>query len=198
MRGFTEQERDYIRQQLLEKGKELFSVHGLKKTSIKDLTESVGIAQGSFYLFFQSKEELYFRILEKEEEQMKESLLHHLSKPETPEDFASFLLKGIDLIQGNSFIQRLYFEGDMELLVRKLPAETIASHIQKDNNLLMPLLYSWGFSGFDEQTISGAIRAFFLMTLHRKEIGENHYEKTIRFLAEAISNQIFKGVNSND
>ncbi|MFE8701949.1 TetR/AcrR family transcriptional regulator [Cytobacillus sp. FJAT-54145] len=192
MRGFTEQEKQTIYQGLIQKGRDLFSTLGLKKTSIKDLTEAVGIAQGSFYLFFQSKEELYFRILENEEESIKKELLKHISIPMTADDFTQFLLKGLELISEHVLIRRLYFEGELEFVVRKLPKEIVETHIKGDNDLLLPLLHGLGIGKGQEQIISGAIRAFFLMSLHKKEIGERDYDGTIVFLAKAISNQIFK------
>ncbi|WP_181444425.1 TetR/AcrR family transcriptional regulator [Bacillus sp. 03113] len=193
MRGFTEQEKATIHLQLLEKGRELFSSLGLKKTSIKDLTEGVGIAQGSFYLFFQSKEELYFRILEAEEEAIKESLLNYLSASMTVEDIKVFLIKGIQLIKENSLIQRLYFEGEYEKMVRKLPKEIVEAHIQQDNDLLEPLLEHWGIQKKENRlVISGAIRAYFTMSIHEKEIGKEQYNQVLEFMAEAIAVQLIK------
>ncbi|MGB9202198.1 TetR/AcrR family transcriptional regulator, partial [Methanobacterium sp.] len=64
---FTDKEKEIIRKTLISQGKILFSKYGLKKTSITELTNIAGIAQGTFYNFFESKEELYFEILEQEE-----------------------------------------------------------------------------------------------------------------------------------
>ena len=72
-RGFTERERDIIRNDLIETGRELFGTYGLKKTSIEDLTTGVGIAQGSFYTFFKSKEELYLEVIDREGELIKQN-----------------------------------------------------------------------------------------------------------------------------
>ena len=36
----------------------------MKKTSVDQLTKAVGIAKGSFYKFFESKEMLFFAVLE--------------------------------------------------------------------------------------------------------------------------------------
>ena len=37
---------------------------GMKKTSVDQLTKAVGIAKGSFYKFYESKEMLFFAVLE--------------------------------------------------------------------------------------------------------------------------------------
>src|SRR5690625_5412597 len=65
-----------IRNSLIEQGKFLFSKYGFQKTSIREITKDVGIAQGTFYSFFKSKEELYFVILESEEKGIREQLFN--------------------------------------------------------------------------------------------------------------------------
>lgn len=52
---FTEQEREWIKHKLLTEGRRCFEVHGIKKTSVEELTKAAGIAQGSFYMFFDRK-----------------------------------------------------------------------------------------------------------------------------------------------
>jgi AcrR family transcriptional regulator len=58
-KAFSEHEKDIIRAQMREKGKDLFEKQGLKKTSVDELTAAVGISKGAFYLFYESKEELF-------------------------------------------------------------------------------------------------------------------------------------------
>lgn len=194
MRGFTNQEKIHIKEILLKEGKKSITNFGFKKTSIKELTDAAGIAQGSFYLFFQSKEELYFRLLEEEEEVIKSALMQDLSPPKTPKEFSAFLLKGIKLVQESRLIKQMYFEGDYERIVRKLPPEMIAAHIQEDHDLLLPLLKAWRLDQhIPSETLNGALRAFFIMALHSKEIGEEHYQQTLTFLAEAIALRLFQG-----
>jgi AcrR family transcriptional regulator len=202
MKGFSEQERLTILDTLMKSGRELFSTLGLRKTGIRELTAATNIAQGSFYLFFQSKEELLFRILEEEERAIKDTLLKKFpfSTIDSPSRFSEFLLFGLDLIDKNTIIQRLYFQGEFELLVRKLPPQVLEEHIQQDQDLLSVFLEHWKKLGFlqavDEKVVGAAIRSFFLLSIHKKEIGEGIYSETVRFMAEAVSNQLFGGMKT--
>src|SRR5690625_3029919 len=67
--------KQYMNDLLIEHGKELFRKYGLKKTTISDITKKVGIATGTFYNYYESKEELYFDILEQEEAIIKQQFL---------------------------------------------------------------------------------------------------------------------------
>jgi len=62
-RAFTDAERERIRERLLAVGRELFSRYGLRKTTVEEITRAAGIAKGTFYLFFPSKEALYAEVL---------------------------------------------------------------------------------------------------------------------------------------
>jgi AcrR family transcriptional regulator len=64
MPRFSENERDKIHNKLLAEGERLFARYGLKKATIDDLAESVGIAKASFYKFYENKEYLYLDIVQ--------------------------------------------------------------------------------------------------------------------------------------
>ena len=59
----TEQDKAMQREKLLAKGRELFAVHGVHKTSIEDITNAANMAKGSFYQHFKSKEALFFELI---------------------------------------------------------------------------------------------------------------------------------------
>ena len=69
-KGFTIEEKKIIKNNLIEKGAEFFGIYGLKKTNVEDITNAVGIAKGSFYSFYNSKEELFLDVLTQAEEKM--------------------------------------------------------------------------------------------------------------------------------
>ena len=74
-RAFTAVERDTIRESLMEAGRACFLRYGLKKTTIEDLTKPVGISKASFYLFFDSKDDLYVELFLQEIPAMTDRLL---------------------------------------------------------------------------------------------------------------------------
>ncbi|MCL2391100.1 MAG: TetR/AcrR family transcriptional regulator [Oscillospiraceae bacterium] len=63
MPKFNDTERAIIQEALLTKGEQLFIRYGLKKVTVDDLVNEAGIAKGSFYAFYKSKEHLYTEIL---------------------------------------------------------------------------------------------------------------------------------------
>ena len=52
------------KQSFLEAGEDLFSLRGYKDVSIDDITSHLGVATGSFYSYFRTKEGFYSEILD--------------------------------------------------------------------------------------------------------------------------------------
>lgn len=61
-KAFTEEERSKIKEKIMEAALDLFHDKGTKALSIRELTKRAGIAQGSFYNFWQDKEALILEL----------------------------------------------------------------------------------------------------------------------------------------
>jgi AcrR family transcriptional regulator len=71
------------RRQLLRAGRKLFSERGLYESRIEDLTESAGIAKGTLYLYFRSKEELIQAVTVAGYEELREHVRSRLGRSRT-------------------------------------------------------------------------------------------------------------------
>ncbi|HWP95457.1 MAG TPA: TetR/AcrR family transcriptional regulator [Syntrophomonadaceae bacterium] len=192
-KGFNEREKVLIKDALIEKGRLLFGGYGLKKTGIADLTGAVGIAQGSFYNFYESKEALYFEILELEEQALKAALFLVLTPYENrPREYLKMLLRSaLEMLENYPLMTQLYLEDSMRILVRKLPAEKLEKHFNKDHADLLPFIEKWQAQGIlrkeKPEAITGLLRSLILLSLHKKTIGEAVYEDTITLFIDLIS-----------
>lgn len=192
-RKFSDHEKERIRERLVKAGKQCFGLYGLKKTSIEQLTKAAGIAQGTFYLFFPSKEELYFELLELEEERVRRQLLEETEESGRmdKEKLVRFLRKSLTVIGENPFFRQLYEEDVMEQLVRKLPPEKLAAHFDKDADVAMPFVRRWQEEGWltsqRPEIIVSLIRSLILLTLQKRMIGEEVFDETMELLIQLIA-----------
>lgn len=62
-RALTEQEKDLQSQKLMTKARELVLAHGVRRVSVDDIVQAAGIAKGSFYHYFSSKEDLLLQLV---------------------------------------------------------------------------------------------------------------------------------------
>jgi AcrR family transcriptional regulator len=64
-----------IKELIIKKAGELFGKFGLSKTTLEDIAKEVGMAKSSLYYYFNSKEQIFSAVLEKETEIFKQRLL---------------------------------------------------------------------------------------------------------------------------
>ena len=68
-KSYSNSEREYIIKKLKQEAEYCLTQYGVKKTSVDELVKRVSIPKGTFYLFYRSKELLFFDVfLEKHNE----------------------------------------------------------------------------------------------------------------------------------
>lgn len=190
-RSFTEHERESIRQLLYEKGKEFIKTYGVKKTSIADITNAAGVAKGTFYLFFRSKEEFFFDLFEQEEARVKAKYLDIMSSKENIEETLRKSLKG-ELISNDSFLYMLKKQ-DIDYLMRGLPSERTEKHILSDDDAITIMMQKAGIdqSVCDPRVLSNLTRLLFLLPYSEDIINQDVYIQTGEVLIDAIIHYAF-------
>lgn len=129
--AFTEEESKRIRQELILAGIRLSKELGMQKMSVEKLTAAVGIAKGSFYLFFGSKEDFILEVAAYASEETQKMLLKKLngrtqmSAHEFMEFFNEYLHSDLDLMNGltvsdfywlkNHIKKQVLFDPDMQI-----------------------------------------------------------------------------------
>ncbi|WP_164491813.1 TetR/AcrR family transcriptional regulator [Staphylospora marina] len=199
MRAFTREEKERIHRKLLEAGRELFGRYGFRKTSVAELTREAGISQGAFYLFFPSKELLWFAVLEREEEEIKQTLMEKTENSRLGGKalVEHLLMTGLRLVGENPVLRRVYEDEEWERMFRKLPPEVLEEHQKKDEDLMIRILREWAGRGVmireKPEVAAGVLRAFFMLNLHRREIGEEVADEVIRNMASWIAAGLVEG-----
>ena len=198
-KAFAEHEKAIIRQQLREKGEKLFVLHGLKKTSVDDLVQAVGISKGAFYLFYASKEELLLEILEHIEVELQTSVLTYATRTDhnarslVRELLHHFLLKWDAYPLLKHFDQEAYM-----LLARKVPADRLQRHAERDTAFIVHFAAKLEREGIPmkapPQVVANLIKSLFFVNLHRDDLGEAAYGETMAVLVDLVAGYVTEGV----
>lgn len=193
-RGFSQQEKEAIRSQLLEQGRRFLTTYGLKKTSVEELTTAVGISKGAFYLFFPSKEELFFTIFEQWEAEYQAELLRSASGASgTPrERLERFFQQAFTTWRTSPLFQH-FGRDEFAYLARALPPERLEAAQNADERFAERLLAVWRERGivvpYTPQEFTGLMRALFFVSLHADDIGAV-YPATIATLINLLAGHI--------
>ena len=144
MKGFSDSERDRIREGLIKTGREQFSAFGHDRTRISDLTDEVDIATSTFYQFFDSKEALYLKILGREQSRMADELEELL---EAAVDLRSEVLAGIEYffkeLETNPLYYRLIVEEDIRPLHTEASEAGLKAYYEEQFRMFKPHAERW-------------------------------------------------------
>ena len=194
-KAFSRHEKEMIRTQMRAKGKTLFEKHGLKKTSVDELTEAAGISKGAFYLFYESKEELFLEILEELEQEIQAKILEFTLKPKAnTKKNVSDLLKALLLTRDTYPLLKNLGKSEFEYLVRKVPPEWVMKHANKDEEFINQFITKIKQEGVaikpSPRVVSNLIKSLFFVSLYLEELGDEAYKETMDVMIEMVAGYI--------
>ncbi len=204
MPTFTDEKRAQVRESLREAGRELFVRYGVRKTTISELTESAGIGTGTFYRFYDSKEDLYVDILEQYNEALIPRLLREsVETYDDPEQAIAALLNvTLDEFESNPLLQRILAENEVDHLRNSVSDEKLQEERTHSMGFFLPYITDWYDKGKvvgpDPETVAETIRAVSRIALQKEQIGEKRYPKVRDTLVAAVASGLTRGGDSSE
>ena len=184
--AFTEEESKRIRQELILAGIRLSKELGVQKMSVEKLTAAVGIAKGSFYLFFGSKEDFILEVAAYASEETQKMLLKKLNgrtqmlAHEFMEFFNEYLHSDLDLMNGltvsdfywlkNHIKKQVLFDPDMQIKTAQFWLSLI-SDVRE---------------GVDTGTFVNLIKSIYAIREHSDTMVTASLENSVRILLHTI------------
>ena len=172
--AFTDFETEQLRKALLKETRHCAVTLGMKKTSVDQLTRAVGIAKGSFYKFYESKEMLFFAVLEGIHSELYEVADRALSENvglSQSERAAKATLAVCRRLSDTG--DMVFIENDAKLLLQRLPDEVKNVHYHDDEAHIRQLLEKYDLVPKRGASLAAAtVRGLILTVSHREQIGE--------------------------
>lgn len=192
-RAHTPAERERIRERLLQAGREGFGRVGLAKITIAELAREAGIGKGSFYQFFDSKEELFLAVQEQQEAAFKATLARELDRAASGRDAVrTLLLVTATRLDEHPFLRQLLDPQTIAALTLRVAPERLAAHRQEDREYFVGLLRSWKRRGWlrrevDPELAFDVLTAIFAISLQRELLGEDVVQRAVGELAQSVA-----------
>ena len=184
--AFTDEELEHIRSALIQAGIRLSKELGLQKMSVEKLTAAVGIAKGSFYMFFGSKEDFILEVAEYTGAQTQKMLLSRLngrrkmSAHEFMEFFSEYLHSDFDLMNGLTVEDFFWLKKHIKKQVLFDPDEQI-----KIAELWLSLINDVR-PGVDAGTFVNLIKSIFAIREHGDTMVKASMESSVQVLLRTI------------
>lgn len=196
MSGFTEEERERIREQLIEIGRELLLQYGPKKTTVADITEPTGIAKPTFYQFFDAKSDLYLVILQRELNEYMENVRSELVAVDDPrEKLERFFWCYVEFGEENPFIQQTVIQGNYQEILHNVSPDQLAELQRRELAEFVPIIEDiqarsdGPITEMEPLTVLGIMGGSVgLLMLHKDEYGE--YEQELDGIEEGYYDHV--------
>ena len=191
--AFTEEQNETIRRDLIREARCCGVTVGMRKTSVEQMTEAVGISKGSFYKFFDSKELLFFAVLEDIHTECfaaaQKSLQENAAIDPASRTAAAILAACRWLSETKAFV---FIENDAEFLLHRLPEEVKTAHYHDDETHIRQLLEKYDLVPNRGISLAAAtVRGLILTVSHKEQIGEL-YPQVLETLVYGACRELFK------
>ncbi|MFT7582735.1 MAG: AcrR family transcriptional regulator [Myxococcota bacterium] len=176
--AYTSKERQTVLERLREAGRARFSHFGITKTTVSELTRDAGIAKGTFYKFFASKEALYIDVIHGLEGAFRQQLLDETDalKHDPSAMLRRFFALQLEIIDANPLLAPMTDPEQLHALFRKLPPEVLAPEQTRDAEFLGGLWGGWVADGLvvsvDFALIAGLCHALLGIRHERPYMGD--------------------------
>ena len=191
--AFTAYEIEQLRKALLKATRRCAVTLGMKKTSVDQLTKAVGIAKGSFYKFYESKEMLFFAVLEGIHAELYEVADRALCESDglPPSERAAKAVLAVCRRLSDTG-DMVFIENDAKLLLQRLPEDIKNVHYHDDEMHIRLLLEKYDFVPRCGTSLASAtVRGLILTVSHKEQIGEL-YPQVLETLVCGACRELFE------
>lgn len=188
--AFTAEERAVLTQQLLENARRFVREQSARKITVEQLTASVGISKGAFYLFYPSKEHLFYALLRQMHGELYGPAMQLLAQPEgTPaQQLTRAILEGCRALDASG-LQRFWQE-DAPAILAAIPPEQRQAQQEQERAVFRQFLVQNGAAAVPETLAMNALRSLILTVHLRDRLGPD-YPQVLLWMAEGICRRIF-------
>tara|TARA_B100000965_G_C19472784_1_gene704875 strand:+ start:100 stop:681 length:582 start_codon:yes stop_codon:yes gene_type:complete len=188
---FTEQDKENLRKRLFKVGFERIKKYGFKKTRIDEIASDAGIAKGTFYNFFESKEQFFFKMMKfNRDNNRKKAEKFFLHGNPTRENTREFFLK--KYLEGD--ISVAYIErDDLALIFRKNPnsLEEVKTEALDFMDKIFDSIKDKSPNA-ERDVIVNMMNIIADYVANKERYFENTFETTVTILVDSMVNYIFE------
>lgn len=172
--------------------KEIFSLKGFKNTNISDITKKAGIAVGTFYNYYPSKEKLFMDIYNDENIKLKKDLMQSINAEDDPLTIIKTILPlNLEGMRANPILREWYNKDVFAKIERTFREENGMQAVDFLHDGFVEVIRQWQIQGkirsdIDSKMIMMIFAAIINVDTHKEEIGLEYFPQLMEYLTEFI------------
>ena len=176
---------------IFEAGRELFQQKGFKDINVSDITKKAGVGVGTFYNYFESKEQLFLEIFIDENSRVKRAIVSSLNLNDAPAKITREYMQQSMIIMGNNLILKEWYKKDIARELHAYFNEHGGGDVSFVRSVFVELLEKWqSEKSIREDIDAGAILSVFDMLVyldnHQDDVEVPDFLGAMRLLGEFI------------
>ena len=185
-------------------GKEIFEKKGFKDTNVAEIMKQAGMATGTFYSYYNSKDKLFMEIYNDENAKLKRRILASLNMEAEPIlVMKEMMMKNLQGMQENPILREWYNRDVFQKLEKGFREEDGAERVGFLYDSFVEVVRKWQNEGKMRSDISAEmIMAIFAALVnvdtHKEEIGLEYFPQVIEYLAEFTMKGLMINENKNE
>jgi AcrR family transcriptional regulator len=172
--------------------KELFRTKGFKDTNISEITKKAGMAVGTFYNYYSSKEKLFMDIFLEENTKLKKDCLESLDLTQSPLTVVrQIITMNAAGINDSPILREWYNKSVFEKIERVFREENGVEAVHFVYDSFLELVTLWQAQGkmrkdIDSKMIMMLFAAIITVDTHKEEIGLDYFPELPELLTELV------------
>jgi len=177
---------------ILRCGRELFKTKGFKDTNISEITKMAGIATGTFYKYYPSKEKLFMDIFLEENAKLKNQCLQSLDLTKIPLEIVEQMLsQNAAGMNQNPILREWYNKSVFDKVEKLYMEENGLQAVDFLYDIFLELVKEWQVQGkirkdIDSKMIMMIFAAVINVDTHKEEIGFEYFPQLLELMTKLI------------
>jgi AcrR family transcriptional regulator len=181
-----------IKARIKESGKKLFSDKGYKDTNVAEITKIAGVATGTFYNYYPSKDKLFIEIYLEENTKLKKSIMDSVHLEGDPITvMKEMMLLNYRGMNSNPILKEWYNKEVFHKIERNFREEKGLDSVDFLYGSFIEIVKKWQNerkmrNDIDAEMIMAIFTALINIDTHKEEIGLQYFPQVLEYLTKFI------------
>lgn len=170
----------------------MFSTKGFKDTNVAEIMKMAGLATGTFYNYYLSKDSLFIEIYNEENKKLKKSIMESLDLQSDPINVVhELMLLNFQGMSSNPILKEWHNKEVFSKIEQKFREENGLEQVDFLYSSFIDIVRNWQSEGkmrsdINADMIMAIFSAIAVMETHKEEIGFQYFPRLIEYVADFI------------